>query len=41
MKNSNFHIKLGATEASTKRMMEATKGLGHRDVKGDTKDFSS
>ena len=38
MKNSDFHLGLGSTAACTKRIMEATNGLGQRDAKGATKD---
>ena len=31
-------MRLGATTACTKRMVEATKGIGHRGIKGSTKD---
>ena len=35
--NCKFHLKLGATAVCTKRMMEATKGIGNMDIKGATK----
>ena len=38
MKHSNFHQELVATAACTKRMMEATKGIGQKYIKGGTKD---
>ena len=38
IKHRNSQQKLGATTACTKRMMEATKGLGQRDIKYTTKD---
>ena len=34
-----YHQKLGATENCTKRMKKSTKGIGHRHIKGATKDF--
>ena len=37
MNNSKYYLKLGATAACTKIMMEAIKGIGQRDTKGDTK----
>ena len=37
--NSKYHIQLGTTADCTKRMMEATKEIGQRDVKVGTKDF--
>ena len=36
--NSNYRMQLGATTSCTKRMTEAAKGIGHRDIKGATKD---
>ena len=39
MKDSLYQQELGATAACTKRMMEATKGIGHKSKKGGTKDF--
>ena len=36
--NSKYHLQLGETAACTKRMMEATKGIVFRDIKGATKD---
>ena len=39
MRNSKYHMDLGEMEACTKRIMEATKGLGKRGIKGSTKDF--
>ena len=35
-KNSKYHIQIGAGEACTNRMMESTKGLDQRDMKGAT-----
>ena len=35
---SNYRMQLGATTSCTKRMTEAAKGIGHRDIKGATKD---
>ena len=40
MKSIRYHLELGATAACTKRLMEETKGLGHRDLKVSTRDFS-
>ena len=39
MKHIKYHQELGATVACTKRMMEATKGIGKKSIKGGTKDF--
>ena len=39
MNNTRYHQYIGATTACTKRMMEATTGLGQRKYKGATKDF--
>ena len=33
-------MELGATAACTKILMEETKGLGNRSLKGSTRDFS-
>ena len=38
-KNSKYHIQIGAGEACTNRMTEATKGIDQRDMKGATKIF--
>ena len=38
MKHSKYHKGLGATAAFTKRIMEATKGIGQKYTKGATKD---
>ena len=38
MKHSKCHHNLGATAACTKRMTEATKGIGQKSRKGATKD---
>ena len=38
MKDSGYHQELGATAACTKRMMEETKGIGHKSKKGGPKD---
>ena len=38
MKHSKYHQELGATAAFTKRMIEATKGIGQKSIKGGTKD---
>ena len=37
MKLIRYHLELGATAACTKRLMEETKGLGQRSVKGSTR----
>ena len=39
MKDSLYHQELGAATACTKRMMEATKGIGQKSIKGGTKDY--
>ena len=36
--NSKYHLNLGATESCIKSMMESTKGLCHRNIKGAIKD---
>ena len=38
MKDSRYQQELGATAACTKRMIEATKGIGRKSIKGGTKD---
>ena len=38
-KKIKCHLELEAMQACTKRAMESTKGLGQRDVKGNTRDF--
>ena len=38
MKHSNYQQELGATAACTKRMTEATKGIGQKSIEGGTKD---
>ena len=38
MKDSRYQQDLGSTVACTKRMMEATKGIDHKSIKGGTKD---
>ena len=38
MKHSKYHHELGATAACTKRIMEATKGIGQKSIKWGTKD---
>ena len=40
MKSILYHLELGTTSACTKILMEETKGLGQRAVKGSTRDFS-
>ena len=39
MKIRKYHLRLGGTSACTKITIEATKGIGHRDIKGATKDL--
>ena len=39
MKSIWYHLELGATAACTKILMEETKGLGQRALKGSTRDF--
>ena len=39
VKNGKYQKELVATAACTKRMMEATKGIGQKSIKGGTKDF--
>ena len=34
MNNRKYHLQLGKTEACTKKIMEATKGIGQREIKG-------
>ena len=36
MKNIKYHLYIGEMKYCAKRMMEDTKGLGQRDVKGAT-----
>ena len=36
---SRYHLGLGATAACTKILMEETKELGQRALKGSTRDF--
>ena len=38
MKDSHYQKELGSTAACTKRMMEATNGIGQKSIKGVTKD---
>ena len=38
MNHSKYKQELGSTEACTKRMMEAKKGIGQKSIKGGTKD---
>ena len=38
MKYSRYQHELVATAACTKRMMEATKGIGHKSIEGGTRD---
>ena len=38
MKNSKYQKELGETAVCTKRIMEATKGIGHKYIKWGTKD---
>ena len=37
MNNTKCYMQIVTTESYTHRMMEATKEVGQRDVKGDTK----
>ena len=37
MYSSRYHLELGATAACVKRLMEETKGMGQRSLKGSTK----
>ena len=37
MNKIKYHMEIGTTAACTKKMMEATKGLGQSNIKGDTK----
>ena len=39
MSKRNFHLYIRAMAACMKRMVESTKGLGHRDIKRATRDF--
>ena len=39
MRNSKYHMDLGEMESCTKRIMEATSGLGQMKGKGATKYF--
>ena len=39
MKNTKNQQELGAMEACMKKMVEAKKGLGHSNIKGDTMTF--
>ena len=39
MKHRKYQKELGATVSCTKRMTEATKGIGQKYRKGATKDF--
>ena len=38
MKSSRYHLELGATTACTNILMEETKGLGQRYLKGSMRD---
>ena len=38
MKHIKYHKEFGSTAACTKIMMEATKGIGQKSIKGRTKD---
>ena len=40
MESSHYHLDLFSTAACSKRLMEETKGLGQRDLKGSTRDCS-
>ena len=37
MNSSRYHLELGATAACVKRLMEETKGMGQRSLKGSTR----
>ena len=39
MNNIKYHMDIGGISTCTKRMEEATNGIGQRDIKGDAKDF--
>ena len=39
MKSIRYHFELGETSACTKRLMQETKGLGKRALKGSTRYF--
>ena len=39
MKNSNYHMQITVTVPCTNIIMEATKGIGQRDMEGATRDF--
>ena len=39
MNHSRYQQELGSTAACTKRMTEATKGIGQKYIEGGTKDF--
>ena len=39
MNKIKYHLQKVATVACTKILVEATKGIGQRDIKGDTGDF--
>ena len=39
MKHSKYQQELGANAACTKKIMEATEGIGQKSIKGGTKDF--
>ena len=39
MNNIKYHLELGEMSTCTKRMEEATKGVGQRDIKGAVRDF--
>ena len=38
MNKNKHHMNIGATESFTPRIMEANKGIDHRDVKRSTND---
>ena len=38
IKHRNYQQELGSTAACTKNMMRATKGIGQKSIKGETKD---
>ena len=41
MNNNNYHLQLGEMSTFTKRMEEATKGVGQRYIKGSANEFIS
>ena len=39
MNNSKYQLQIGAKVFYTKIILEVTKGIGQRNMRGDTKDF--